>query len=379
MNATIKPQGRAMNTQTPISFVLSVVAAWVTFGTTPACSAVAGEGKFHLVYLVAAVDLKPGARVTVDPIFFTDGREVKNFHDYCQTRDQFLKPTQINEDTSVINSYCNKTTFMYSLKNYVTFNNHGEQIKLGDVEFKVKGVSGINNEPVMMGYSEVSSFAAGTIVPPRLLRGDGAPEYFFLMSKDKTVLKQIVPVSKVTEAELRPLVEKAFQVAEKVKGTAAFTQALDISKIADTKKIKNLPQQTSIENPIFVDINNDALIDVAVGVRATYQHDRKADDWVGVIYVLSPDKEVLGRWALFPGVRNVKGEDRGVYQEYLRNNFPVTTPLGVIRIGGCTYVLRYLYDVSMDVPSGLLMESRGISMPRPNCTDRTLVKIFGSP
>lgn len=70
-------------TITLIGFV-AVLATAVTFlhAATPKDKA---EGKFYLVYLVSAMDLKPGSKVFVDPVFFTDGKQIKSFHEYCRS------------------------------------------------------------------------------------------------------------------------------------------------------------------------------------------------------------------------------------------------------------------------------------------------------
>lgn len=357
--------------------LLSILFLAATLASAPG-GAVDNEGKFYLVYLVSAVDLKPGSKVFVDPIFFTDGKEVKNFHGYCKAREQFLKSEEINDDLNLITNYCDKKTFRMSPRVYVTLNNHGEQIVLEDIEFKVSDVTGVNNEPVMMGYTTVRLFSHGSIKPTRLLRGDGAPEYFFLMARDQRVLKEIVPISNANSAEMQTLLERAKQLADASKGkTESGKYRLSIKQ--DFKTIGNV----KLANPIFADIDADGKADLIVGVEARYQAAADKTDpnirWLSVAYITGAGQSVLGYWPEFFSVGPYRKllEFDDAYARFLSNGYPVMTPMLVVRLRECGYAIRFMEDRGMRVAHGIHLEHKAFEQSqKSSCTDIRLTKLL---
>jgi hypothetical protein len=336
----------------------------------------ASDGKFHLIYLVSAVDLKPGSKVYVDPIFFTDGKEVKNFHDHCKPERRTLQPTQIVGDLKFIENYCAKKTFSFDPKDYHTLNNHGERVTLERVGFHISDARGVNGETVMMGYSKLESFTPGTIVPPRLLRNDGAPEYFFLMAKHRGLLTAILPMAKAIAADMTSLIERARQFADASKGKAENGEYALLRE--DFKPIV----RRIVANPLFADVDDDGSTDLVVGIEARFQpvegHSAPDVRWLSVAYLTAAGRNVLGYWPeFFPmGPYERLSESVDGYARFLSNGYPVMTPLVVVRLNRCNYVLRFMEDRSMPVPHGLHLEHKpNAGNTEERCRDIRLTKL----
>lgn len=330
---------------------LAFVAMGSLFATAPVSAAAPEKGRFHLIYLVSAVDLKPGSKVTVDPIFFTDGKEVKNFHDFCRKQNP-LKPEEVAPDQKFIEDYCARKTFTLKAMGYHTLNNHGQRLGLDAIEFKVIDHIAQTKEAVMMGSSTAASYAPGTINPPKWLRNDGAPEYFFLMAKDKTILEKIVPVPKASQAEVAKLTKRAEEFSGVARGkvTGVPLKINDISKARDCVHSKSLIL-SRIENPLLADLDLDGKLDMLVSAYAIVRVEEESDKPLvdcftryeilgnGDAYLVGNQNLVRTSWASrrHPG---------GVYERYLKNGYAQNAPLMVVNLPGknraCAYIVEYV-------------------------------------
>lgn len=364
-------QGGDMNFKTPISFLLSIV-IWSALLSAPAYGA--AREKFHLVYLVSVDDLKSGSNVYVDPIFFTNGKEVKNFHDFCRSTNKPLKPKQVAaSDQKFIDNYCAHKTFTFDPKDYYTLNNHGQQVTLEPIEFRVIDHIVQTKEAVMLGHSSVASYTTGTINPPKWLRGDGAPEYFFLMIKDKTILEKIMPVSRATKAEIQVLVKRAEEFSKLAKGkvTGSPVHIKNIEKARDCMHSKSIVQ-FRIENPLIGDLDFDGKIDMLVGAYAVVRLDGEPDKPLvdcftryqllgnGDTYLTGNESWVRTPWASrrHPG---------GVYERYLNNGYAPHAPLMVINLASenrlCAYGAAYLAQSHLWHADGVVLWTNDRSCP----------------
>jgi hypothetical protein len=359
-------QGGSMK-RSLIFSVFILVAAGALSTAAPASAVAPTGGKFHLVYLVAAVDLKSGAKVTVDPIFFTDGSEVKNFHDLCRSKPP-LRPEQVAADKKFIEAYCARKTFTFDPKDYHTLNNHGQQIAIGSIEFRVIDTIPATNDPVMMGSSTVASYIPGTISPPKWLRGDDAPEYFFLMAKDKTILEKIVPVSHAAEAEVQALQRRADEFSK----LAQWRTAGSPTHMKDVERRPLCMDVTSaslfrLENPLIADLDLDGKLDMFVNVYTVVKMDAEPDQPLidcFTSYRIHGNGEAIlfgnEQWQRTQR-KEVSDSTGGSYQRYLQNGYAVNAALIVVNLPHgdrkCAYRLIYSREVYMWHPYGVALVS----------------------
>jgi hypothetical protein len=339
------------------------------------------DGKFHLVFLAAAVDLKPGSKVTVDPIFITDGRTVRNFHDFCRKIGESLRPDQIAVDRQFIENYCGRKPIALEPRGYHIINNHGQKISLSTVEFKVIGEVVIPpnverqsesdfKDSVMMGNAKIKTYQPGLIEPPKWLRNDGAPEYFFLMSSDKQVLERIVPVSQATSAEVVALTRRANEFSKIAKwrmaGTPTYLKDVEKVKPGLCRGVKS-PFVFRMENPLITDLDADGKPDMYVNVYTTVRLEQEPDmplvDCFTAYRINGSGDAILSGNTSWPQTTWARSSWRGgMYQRYLQNNYPVHTNLIAIRVAEqnrvCTYVLQYYTgELDLQFPQGYAMSS----------------------
>jgi hypothetical protein len=326
----------------------------------------ASDGKFHLIYLVSAVDFKPGSKVYVDPIFFADGKEVKNFHDHCKPGKRTLKPEQIVGDLKFIEDYCAKKTFTFDPKGYHTLNNHGERVTLDTVEFRVFDFAP-PSQPVMMGHSVMHSFVPGEISPPRWLRGDGGAEFFFLMASDKMVLDRIVPVARIRQPDVEALAKRAEDFAKVAKGKISGTPV----RLADIERVRqcHLAHDSELvlfrmENPLIADFDVDGSPDLLVRsynlMRLRAESDRPLIECFSRYYIYGNGQSVLNgaeEWIRTPWARlNASG---GTYERYVRNGYGPQAPLLAVRLdrpyGVDVFRMEYVADSNQQHPYGVLL------------------------
>ncbi len=343
------------------------------------------EGKFHLVYLVSAMDLKPGSKVTVDPVFFTDGKTVKNFHLFCRKGMHPLKLSQVAADRQFIESYCSRKPFTFDPKGFHILNNHGQQLTVGPIDFKVIGEfthTGATGHPiippkdsVMMGHTQVRTYTPGTIEAPKWLRNDGAPEYFFLMSRDQQILEKIVPVSRASPAEVGALTKRVVEFSKIARGrvSGGLTNSRDIEK-ASVCYAPNPITEFRLDNPLIVDLDLDGRLDMFVNVFSVHRIDSDPERPLVACFttyrILGNGETILAgnhNELLSPHWGNSSG---GSYQRYLLNDYAVQTKMLFIRLPvdgrRCTYRLAYSGQPESMHPSGYVLGANSADCGRPH-------------
>lgn len=353
-----------------IAGLLGLVAllAWL-----PLTSARGELEKFHLIYLVSAVDLKPGSKAFVDPIFFTDGEKIVGFHEYCKTHTPVLRSDQISGDQEIIRKYCRQEDFQFDPVGHHTLNNHGLSVQLTPIRF----TRSLRGETVMMGHSTVASTGQSTIEFPSLRRNDSAPEYFLLMSRDRSVLARMVSVATTNRAEVMSLLTKARSYAEEARG-----------RTSGGREYKLLREEfmtsgnVSLANPIFADLDKDGRLDLVVGVHAVYVPKIKSSapnmNWLAVAYIYGRSHQLLGHQVEIDpaGPYERLRMSGSAYQRLIENGYPAMAPLVVLSIRNCTYVLRHFWDVAMEYPFGLRLENAQSPNKRDDpCRDLRLDKL----
>ncbi len=310
-----------------------------------------GEGKFRVVYLVSVVDLKPGSKAFVDPVFFTDGKQIKPFHDYCRsygneqgvsTTD--LKPGQIGDAIDPIHRYCKNQPIPIEGRLYYTLNNSGVSVRLGTVEFRsgakdgtIDGHQLIPSTRPYPGEAIIES-VAGT--PPAIeLDTDSAirPRHFFLMSTNRALLEKIVPVQRYEVAQMKKLLDRARIFAEEVKGRERSRQTLLINGRLQTKVFERERPPTFDTNSkpllldaLIADLDGDKVPDAIVEAAAEWEsfESRLRFRWQGKLSLLSTVGDSFSGG--FDGL--------GGYEGQLAHGYS-NGPRAILRVGPCLYLL----------------------------------------
>ena len=360
--------------------IIAAVAAFLQ-AATPKES---GEGKFHVVYLVSAIDLKPGSKAFVDPVFFTDGKQIKPFHDYCRaygkeqgvsTTD--LKPGQIGDAIGPIHRYCKNQPIPIEDRQYHTLNNSGVSVRLGTIEFtpgaKDGTIDGHQLIPRTRPYPGVTAIESVAGTPPAIeLDTDSAirPRHFFLMSTNRALLEKIVPVQRYEVAQMKKLLDRARVFAEEIKGRKRSRQTMLIDGQLQTKIIeKKRPPtfDTSVKplllDALFADIDGDKEPDAIVGVSVVWigAESRSKYRWQASLSLLSTSGDSFSAGYDFPGG----------YEGQLAHGYS-HGPRALLRVGPCSYLLGasshgILYTLgSLPQPTktclsqGMFREGRGL-------------------
>lgn len=336
-------------TLTLIGFVaVMAMAATFLFAADPKDKT---DGKFHVVYLISVIDLKPGSKAFVDPVFFTDGKQIKPFFDYCRAygKEQGvsitdLKPGQIGDAVEPIHRYCTNNPIPIDARRYHTLNNSGVSVRLGTVEFRPGAKDG-----TMDGYQLIPStrpYPGITVIegvegkPMAIeLDSDSAirPRHFFLMSANRALLEKIVPVQRYEPAQMKKLLDRARILAEEVKGREQSRQTLLIDGQLQTKVFeKERPPtfDTTVKplllDALFADLDGDKEPDaiVEVAVEWVTAEARSRFHWRALLSLHSKAGDSYG--AGFDGM--------GGYEGQLAHGYS-SGPRALVRLGSCLYLL----------------------------------------
>lgn len=348
-------------------------AVWLLGSSACASPTIASDtdSKYHLIYLVSAVDLMPGSNVFVDPVFFTDGHDVIGFHEYCKTKDKPLPLERLVVSDRVIQDYCAYQDFSLDPKGYHVLNNYGVAVELKEIRFS--STRSVLDEPVMIGRTTLVSATKANVKQPKLFRNDPAPQYFFLMARDATFLRKIVSVSQAEKPEMERLLDRMKRYAKKARGTVRNGRPYKVL-VNEFEPIGRV----EISNAIFSDVDLDGKLDLVVGLQATYRPRTDTVEphmkWLGIAYVLSASANKVGRWPqMDPMGRSKRMSMSGsFYSWYAQNGYPIMTPLVAIRLGDEVRVLRYSPVVDMRHPPGLFLEGAGSFQDQGRWTLRKL-------
>lgn len=350
-------------TITLVGFV-AVLAMAVTFlhAATPKDP---GEGKFHLVYLVSVVDLKPGSKVFVDPVFFTDGKQIKSFHDYCRS---YLKapekrkgvwkmtpaPHQIAGDLTPMHAYCENKPVTVHAEKFHTLNNTGLSIGLSSASFSpsTAGTNYVGAHELFPhpGVATLTGVSDKTLVIEMGTESASRPRHFLLMSSNGRVLERILPVQRLKTDEMNLLIDVARRYAEEAKGRYR----------RGNEERRRSPgfesAKPEIVNALIADLDGDGVADAVIGMTAQSERSH----WGGLAFLYSKSgRFFLGDlWQL------------SNYQSLmLPYGYVDHAPLALIRSGDCSYILSMLTELGKSYQL--------LSQPKPSkgCQDLNLTRI----
>lgn len=311
------------------------------------------EEKFYLVYLVSVVDLKPGAKAFVDPMFFTDGSQIRNFFDYCRAHLKLegsrtdLTAERIGENIKPLHKYCENQSIALPGEKYYTLNNAGLTVGLGPIVFS-PGASSPGFEDGR--YVMPSPFPYPGIVSVRSVEGEplpiklntesvNRPRHFFLMSANRAILERLVPVQRFKSDEMAALVERAQRYANEAKGVRRGWRHKFLAGRPVVEFIQGIRSpgfensEAKVIDALFADLDGDLSVDMVSGMTA--QSERNGGSrWGGLGFLLS--KTDPNFFANLQAPAN--------YEVFLSYGYVVHAPFALIRTGKCTYVLSMLTE-----------------------------------
>ncbi len=328
------------------------------------------NNKFYLVYLVSAEKLEPESKAFVEPLFFTDGKEIKGVWAYCRKlhlgNGPHLKISEAN--VPLMRDYCANRPFSLPDKNLFTLNNNGTWITLSSVKFDITRQTKtlINARSILapplalIGTGKINKISGKPTTPSVATSSISGPQYFFFASSSKSLIDSIVPIQQYAEKEMKPLLTRARAYAEKVKGTVhRKNEAL-------THSPRFLNAEIKIVAPFFADFDEDGLLDLAVGMRADHARDRgrfgaKLSTWaaIGFLYGNGSDR-TLGY--IYQGIS---------FRNLLRIGYALDTPLGIIETGNCRYLISAPREAS-HVP--MFFEFTSLPEESKFCKDKSIIK-----
>ena len=344
MGTKEQTQGGGMNkkTLTLIGFVAVIAtAATLLFAADPKEKT---DGKFHVVYLVSVVDLKPGAKAFVDPVFFTDGKQIKSFHNYCRS---YLKrpeqrkgvwkmdprPQQIVDNLDVIYAYCKNTPVTIDAGKLHTLNNTGLSIRLGSVNFNPSTTEtnyvGAHDLFPHPGSATLTGVSGRPLAIGLDVESESRPQQFFLMSSNKSLLLRVVPVRRYKTEEMERLIKRARYLADEAKGRY---RRWDDESRQSPAFVNTRPK---IVNALFADIDGDGVVDASVGLVATTVGKQHPFHWGGLGFLTSTKGS-----SFFGGLSQQPN-----YEATLKQGYVDHAPFALLRIGSCSYIFSMLTEL----------------------------------
>jgi len=318
----------------------------------------AGSKKFSLVFLVGVeeADLKPGVAAFVEPMFFTDGKELVFVYDYCRRKEESvhkakvpglripadlkgkrgLADQEIAEDLEPIRRYCTNQGFRLNGETYKTLNNLGTQVRLGEITFTGTGKHDYQMYPPEFPDSG-SAKITGVEGPTYEIPGRGkfpGPKHFFLASRNGELLAALTPVRRTDEKEVQKFGERANTYGNGEKGklvpichpkdSCSRREMLD-------RRAEFISAELGVGPVMLADIDGDGLTDAIVGLRAFQERAPVAGRKTTAYLAWSATAFLLGN-----GTSSHIANDSFI--QVRPRGFFYYMPLTVLRLGGCTFV-----------------------------------------
>lgn len=358
------------------------------------------EGRFHLVYLVAADNLKPGTNVMVEPVFMTDGKEIIPFYDYCRAlhgvgipgseatqketkaKWEHYKKTLAQRgapDVEALRPFCHNESFTLSAEHYSLLDNLGQRLRIGKVRFKadVETSQDIRRMqlPPHMPLPGIAAITSAEKVEADLfstlgLKSTGSR--YFLMSADRMTLETIVPVRLPTQKEASILLSRAEALAMEQQGVLIERcprgNGCENRWYPKTKKWPRIDFEgkPKLNSFLFADLDNDGTTDLAVFMQSSTRQGRPnyvgKHYWTALGFVLAGGEAVIER-----GTWGVAGRSAAI------GNLSYLDPMVLVRPGHCSFLLTPLPDTASNFIGFHLH-----SLPREvdECEDKFLWKVI---
>lgn len=334
----------------------------------------AKASKFDLVYLVGVdeAELKPGVKAFVEPMFFTDGKELVFVYDYCRrdyARIHKGKPParyigkrgladheMLAEDRAAMRLYCDNRGFSLKGEAYHTRSSLGTRILLDDIAFEGTGEHHPqlrSPEMPQPGLAKISTVEG----PSFQIAGSDkfwGPKHYFLASRNSALLADLMPVPRTDEKQIQQFVARAKAYGGSQKGMViwaclerdpnkGFCKWGNQAYSSDRSKGKFHASELGIGPMLLADIDGDGLLDAMVGLRALQKQRSN---------VRGQEEPDILTWS---ATAFLLGNGKSFHFAELDLNRVAPTeflyymPLAFLRVGDCRYVLINSDDVEMEL------------------------------
>jgi len=335
----------------------------------------AGSKKFSLVFLVGVeeADLKPGVAAFVEPMFFTDGKELVFVYDYCRRKEEGvhkakvpglripahlkgkrgLADQEIAEDLEPIRRYCANQGFRLNGEAYQTLNSLGARVRLGEIVFSGTGKHNYQMYPPEFprsGTATITGVEGPTYEIPGRSKFWG-PKHFFLASRNSSLLADLTPVRRTDEKEVQKFVERANTYGNSHKGK--FVQCLSSDPRDGScppgkedpvdMGAKFASAELGVGPIVLADVDGDGLTDAIVGLRVLQE--RRS----GVAGRETTDNLTWSATAFLLGNGNSFHVASLNMNSVRPTQFLYYTPLALLRVGACTYVVTNSEDLEKNL------------------------------
>ncbi|TMH25201.1 MAG: hypothetical protein E6H61_02545 [Betaproteobacteria bacterium] len=335
----------------------------------------AGGKKFSLVYLVGVeeAELKTGVAAFVEPMFFTDGKELVFVYDYCRRKEESvhtakvpglripaqlkgkrgLADQEIAEDLEPIRSYCANRRFRLNGEAYKTLNNLGMQVRLGEIAFSGTGKHDYTWYPPEFpdsGTATITGVEGPTYEIPGRSKFWG-PKHFFLASRNSSLLAELTPVRRTDDKEFQRFVERANTYGNGQKGMSIPTclsrnpkneSCSPFSKYSTDGRAKFVSAELGFGPMMLGDVDGDGLTDAIVGLRAFQEP-------VPIANSKRTERLLWSATAFLLGNGNSFHIARVNLIQVWPSGFYYYMPLALLRMGGCSYMITSSESLEKDL------------------------------
>jgi hypothetical protein len=318
------------------------------------------DGKFHLIYLVSTDKVEVGAKAYVEPLFLTDGTDIKPVYEYCQALQSGISsPDQrlIADQERALERFCRNEAFTIDGRKLSARGAGGAALTLGKISFTRYATGDTTMVAPFMsntGTAEVTSADK----EPRVITPEQAEWRHFLMASNDKLLRSLIPDVTYQPTEYEHLLKRARAFAEREKGVRHAEGA--IKERRRSKGFENA--QVALVDTMAVDLDRNRQIDLVVGIRAPAGSDSGEFDfvWAAVGLIFRDGREEL--------LSSVYQKTN--YWHAVRAGAVPSAPLAVFQTVSCSFVVYRPHEFYGAI------DFRAFGKPNDTCRDKHVMKVY---
>lgn len=309
--------------------------------TSPSAAEKSTDGKYYLIWRVTAPKVEVGAEVEVEPAFFTNGEKIVFAWDYCRAhfpkqnypvgdpeeRKRTLDPKLADStDRRDLEPYCRLENTVLDVTSFLILDNTGARLTLSKAIYTPPDFRTPKSEEFRATITGIDGK-----VPPKLAPAIEAKQpYVFLMARNHTVLRRLVPVTtNVDPAQAQALLNRHEQYLAKRQEIGAEAVAKEecgsvwpaMYKGWENWRVRG-NKQASVAEGFYVDVDADGNLDLVSR------------------FIEEPLRTSMTRLFLGNGSEECILRDRTVSVR----NVPAAQPISVVTTKECVYVFTVLGD-----------------------------------